>query len=97
MVAIGTFARSGKSLHAPCTPDFPFCPAHDFKRKPKTTGIKPSHQERAMAKPRTDDPHENPDDDPRMENDWPTSRQTDKPWKGNPEKDQISPDRPDIA
>lgn len=49
-----------------------------------------------MAKPRTEDPREAPDDDPRMENDWPTAKQTDKPWKGNPEKDQLSPDRPEI-
>jgi hypothetical protein len=46
-----------------------------------------------MAKSRTDDPRD--DDDPRLENDWST-KQTEKPWKGNPEKDQIGPDRPDI-
>jgi len=40
------------------------------------------------------DPRENPKDDPRKENDWKTSRQTDKPWRGNPESDQVSPERP---
>jgi hypothetical protein len=27
-------------------------------------------------------------DDPRQKTDWPTTKQTDKPWKGNPEKEQ---------
>jgi hypothetical protein len=45
-----------------------------------------------------DDPRETPKDDPRQQNDWPNSKQTDEPWKGNPEKDQVSPDRkkPDL-
>jgi hypothetical protein len=42
------------------------------------------------------DPRETPKDDPRQKTDWPTHKQTDKPWKGNPEKDQISPDRTDV-
>ncbi len=42
------------------------------------------------------DPRETPKDDPREQNDLPTHRQTDKPWKGNPEKEQIRPDRPDF-
>ncbi|MCK1737969.1 hypothetical protein IVA79_29265 [Bradyrhizobium sp. 138] len=33
---------------------------------------------------------ERPTDDPRDQNDWGTHRQTDKPWKGNPEKEQGS-------
>jgi len=49
-----------------------------------------------MAKPGTDDPRETPNDDPRHQTDRPSLKQTDEPWKGNPEKDQISPDRPDI-
>jgi len=44
------------------------------------------------------DPRETPKDDPRRQNDWKNTRQTDKPWTGNPEKDQVSPDRkkPDL-
>lgn len=48
------------------------------------------------SEPRNEDPRETPQDDPRQKTDWPTHRQTDKPWKGNPEKDQIAPNRPDI-
>jgi hypothetical protein len=33
---------------------------------------------------------ETPKDDPRQQSDWGTHRQTDKPWKGNPEKEQRS-------
>jgi hypothetical protein len=44
-----------------------------------------------MAKPQNKDPRETPRDDPRKQTDWPTHRQTEKPWKGNPEKDQIDP------
>ena len=33
---------------------------------------------------------ERPTDDPRDQNDWGSHRQTDKPWKGNPEKEQGS-------
>lgn len=33
---------------------------------------------------------ERPNDDPRQQNDWGSHRQTDKPWKGNPEKEQRS-------
>jgi hypothetical protein len=45
-----------------------------------------------------DDPRENPKDDPRRGTDWKSTKQTDQPWKGNPEKDQLSPDRekPDL-
>jgi hypothetical protein len=31
---------------------------------------------------------ETPKDDPRQQTDWGTHKQTDKPWKGGPEKDQ---------
>ncbi len=31
---------------------------------------------------------ERPADDPRQRNDWGSHSQTDKPWKGNPEKEQ---------
>jgi hypothetical protein len=33
---------------------------------------------------------ERPNDDPRQQTDWGSHRQTDKPWKGNPEKEQRS-------
>jgi len=33
---------------------------------------------------------EQPTDDPRQQNDWGLRTQTDKPWKGNPEKEQRS-------
>ena len=37
-----------------------------------------------------------PTDDPRQ-NDWGSHAQTDKPWKGNPEKEQKSGDnKPDL-
>jgi hypothetical protein len=47
-------------------------------------------------RPQDEDPRETPLDDPRQQTDWPTHKQTDKPWKGNPEKEQLPPDRPDI-
>jgi hypothetical protein len=31
---------------------------------------------------------ETPNTDPRQRTDWGSSKQTDKPWKGNPEKEQ---------
>jgi hypothetical protein len=34
---------------------------------------------------------EKPNDDPRQRNDEGSHSQTDKPWKGNPEKEQRSP------
>jgi hypothetical protein len=37
---------------------------------------------------------ETPKDDPRQRTDWPSKKQTDKPWRGNPEKEQLPPDRP---
>jgi hypothetical protein len=33
---------------------------------------------------------EKPTDDPRQQTDWGSHKQTDKPWKGNPEKEQRS-------
>ncbi|OAF02903.1 hypothetical protein AYJ54_25175 [Bradyrhizobium centrolobii] len=33
---------------------------------------------------------ERPNDDPRHQNDWGSHAQTEKPWKGNPEKEQRS-------
>lgn len=44
----------------------------------------------------TKSPKETPKEDPRQESDWGTKEVTNKPWKGNPEKDQVSPDRPDL-
>jgi len=35
--------------------------------------------------------------DPRQQNDWGSHKQTDKPWQGNPEKEQRSDDeKPDL-
>jgi hypothetical protein len=42
------------------------------------------------------EPGETPLDDSRQRTDWPNTKQTDEPWKGNPEKDQLDPKRPDI-
>jgi hypothetical protein len=36
---------------------------------------------------------ERPTDDPRRESDWGSHAQTKKPWKGNPEKEQVPDDR----
>jgi hypothetical protein len=33
---------------------------------------------------------ETPKDDPRQKTDWDSSKQTDEPWKGDPEKEQRS-------
>ena len=35
---------------------------------------------------------ETPKTDPRDRNDWGSHKQTDKPWKGNPEKEQRNSD-----
>nr|AWM06186.1 hypothetical protein CIT39_06825 [Bradyrhizobium symbiodeficiens] len=40
---------------------------------------------------------ERPNDDPRHQSDWGSHRQTDKPWEGNPEKEQGSDEhKPDL-
>jgi hypothetical protein len=40
---------------------------------------------------------ETPKDDPRQKTDWSTTKQTDEPWKGPPEKDQFDPkEKPDL-
>lgn len=33
---------------------------------------------------------EAPQDDPRQQTDWDSNKQTNKPWEGNPEKEQRS-------
>ena len=38
--------------------------------------------------PHKEDPRERPADDPRQKTDWPTTKQTDEPWKGYTEKEQ---------
>jgi hypothetical protein len=48
----------------------------------------------APTEPHEEDPRETPLDDPRKKTDWPNSKQSDEPWKGNTEKDQLAPDRP---
>jgi hypothetical protein len=42
--------------------------------------------------PDEEDPRESPQDDPRQKIDWPNTKQTDEPWKGNPEKEQRNDD-----
>jgi hypothetical protein len=37
---------------------------------------------------------ETPSDDPRQKTESKTTKQTDKPWKGATEKEQLDPDRP---
>ena len=37
---------------------------------------------------------EKPNDDPRQQTDWKNTKQTDEPWKGATEKEQVAPDRP---
>jgi hypothetical protein len=37
---------------------------------------------------------ETPKDDPRQQTDWKNTKQTDEPWKGATEKEQLDPDRP---
>ncbi|MDX3965349.1 MAG: hypothetical protein QHD01_01965 [Bradyrhizobium sp.] len=49
-----------------------------------------------MPKATENDPRETPLDDPRQQTDMPTRRQTNEPWQGNPEKDQIDPKRPPL-
>jgi hypothetical protein len=49
----------------------------------------------AMSKnkmPHEEDPRETPLDDPRQQSDWPNTKQTDQPWKGQVEKDQQNKD-----
>jgi hypothetical protein len=38
-------------------------------------------------KPHQEGPGEIPQNDPRQQTDWPSTKQTDEPWKGNPQKD----------
>jgi hypothetical protein len=37
---------------------------------------------------------ETPKDDPRQQTDWKNTKQSDEPWKGATEKEQLDPDRP---
>jgi hypothetical protein len=46
--------------------------------------------------PHEEDSRETPLDDPRQKSDWPNTKQTNEQWKGNPEKDQLDPKRPNI-
>jgi hypothetical protein len=68
------------------------------ERRPTKPGRRTQFEgERPMGKlPREQDPRETSLDDPRRQTDWPTHKQTNEPWKGNPEKDQLDPNRPDI-
>ncbi|WP_131869998.1 MULTISPECIES: hypothetical protein [unclassified Bradyrhizobium] len=49
-----------------------------------------------MPKATEDDPRETPLDDPRQQTDMSTHRQTNEPWRGNPEKHQTEPKRPRV-
>ena len=49
-----------------------------------------------MPKAVENDPRETPRDDPRQQTDMPNHRQTEKPWQGNPESEQIDPKRPPL-
>jgi hypothetical protein len=42
--------------------------------------------------PHEEDPRETPLDDPRQKTDWPSTKQTDEPWKGQVEKEQKNKD-----
>jgi hypothetical protein len=42
--------------------------------------------------PHEEDPRETPLDDPRQKADWPNTKQTDEPWKGQVEKEQKNKD-----
>jgi hypothetical protein len=44
--------------------------------------------------PNEKDPRETPLDDPRNADNEASIKQTDKPWQGNPEEDQVRSDRP---
>lgn len=44
------------------------------------------------APPAENAARETPPDDPRRKTDWPTTKQSDEPWKGNPEKEQRNDD-----
>ncbi|MDB5521425.1 MAG: hypothetical protein JWQ82_1022 [Tardiphaga sp.] len=46
------------------------------------------------AVPVEHDPRESPLDDPRNADGESTAKQTEQPWQGNPEKDQLAKDRP---
>jgi hypothetical protein len=37
---------------------------------------------------------ETPKDDPRQQTDWKNTKQSDQPWKGATEKEQLDPNRP---
>jgi len=39
---------------------------------------------------------ETPESDPRQRTDWGSNKQTDEPWKGNPEKEQRNDAQPDL-
>ena len=52
--------------------------------------------ENENKRPQDQDPRETPLDDPQEKNDFPNHKQTDEPWKGNPEKEQFDPEQPDI-
>lgn len=46
--------------------------------------------------PHEKDPRQAPLDDPPRKTDWPNNKQSNQPWKGNQEKEQPDPNRPDI-
>jgi hypothetical protein len=44
--------------------------------------------------PHEEDARETPLNDQRQMTDWPNTKQSDEPWKGNTERDQLDPCRP---
>lgn len=52
--------------------------------------------ERELCRDTRDQYPKHPLASPRQKTDWPNTKQTDEPWKGNPEKEQLDPVRPDI-
>jgi hypothetical protein len=61
--------------------------------RPRGSRSPPSIQTRPEQGPMSKEP---PKEDPRQHSDQATHRQTDKPWKGNPEKEQRNKDKIDL-
>jgi hypothetical protein len=72
---------------------------HAIAKLPQQTGFKPEARRFVQwNKPDGSDlsfmSKETPKDDPRQQTDWKNTKQTDQPWKGATEKEQLDPDRP---
>jgi hypothetical protein len=51
-----------------------------------------STKKEPRKEPHEEDPRETPLDDPRSITDWPNTKQTDEPWKGQVDKEQQNKD-----